>query len=113
MSTTVQVTAIGAAARRVPMRLTARGRRVLAALALAGTMLGGMWGWSLNAAAADRPGAPPAYVQVESGQTLWSIARQVAPDSDPRDVVDALMTANHLDSATVHPGTQLLVPDRF
>src|SRR5262245_44085532 len=40
-------------------------------------------------------------VVVESGDTLWSIAREVAPHSDPRDVVDALVQAR---------GTASLVP---
>jgi LysM repeat protein len=52
-------------------------------------------------------------VQVRSGETLWQIAQEAAPDQDPRDVVTALMTANHLDSATLQPGTRLLVPDNL
>jgi LysM domain len=43
------------------------------------------------------PGAAPvageAYV-VQPGDTLWSIATEVAPDEDPRVVVDALRAAN-------------------
>jgi hypothetical protein len=40
-------------------------------------------------------------VVVEPGDTLWSIARRLAPDSDPRDVVDALVQAR---------GTTALLP---
>jgi hypothetical protein len=40
-------------------------------------------------------------VVVEPGDTLWSIARRVAPDADPREVVDALVDAR---------GTAQLVP---
>jgi hypothetical protein len=32
-------------------------------------------------------------VVVEPGDTLWTIAGEVAPDADPRDVVDALVEA--------------------
>jgi LysM domain len=43
------------------------------------------------------PGAAPvageAYI-VQPGDTLWSIATEVAPDEDPRVVVDALRAAN-------------------
>ncbi|HET6949419.1 MAG TPA: LysM domain-containing protein [Acidimicrobiales bacterium] len=42
------------------------------------------------------PAAPVAggvYV-VQPGDTMWSIATQVAPDDDPRAVVDALRDAN-------------------
>jgi LysM domain len=40
-------------------------------------------------------------IVVEPGDTLWSIAQRLAPDSDPRDVVDALVEAR---------GTAQLVP---
>ncbi len=39
------------------------------------------------------PVAGQQYV-VQPGDTLWSIAEQVAPDADPRAVVDALREAN-------------------
>ena len=38
----------------------------------------------------DRP-APSIHYVVEPGDTLWSIARRVAPGHDPRPVVDALV----------------------
>src|SRR5262245_32217466 len=44
----------------------------------------------------DAPASSPpgeAYV-VRPGDTLWSIAATIAPDSDPRPVVDALRDAN-------------------
>ena len=33
---------------------------------------------------------------VQAGDTLWSIARRVAPGRDPRAVVDQLIADNHL-----------------
>lgn len=33
---------------------------------------------------------------VKPGDTLWSIARRIAPGQDPRPVVDALIANNHL-----------------
>lgn len=39
------------------------------------------------------PVAGQTYV-VQPGDTLWSIAAEIAPDSDPRPVVDALREAN-------------------
>jgi Tfp pilus assembly protein FimV len=39
------------------------------------------------------PAAGHEYV-VQPGDTLWSIATQIAPDADPRPVVDALRAAN-------------------
>ncbi len=49
-------------------------------------------------------GAAPSvttYV-VEPGDTLWTVAERLAPESDPRPVVDALVEARG--SATVIPG---------
>jgi Tfp pilus assembly protein FimV len=47
---------------------------------------------ALDPAAAE-PVAGEVYV-VQPGDTLWSIAAEIAPDRDPRAVVDALREAN-------------------
>jgi LysM repeat protein len=47
---------------------------------------------------------------VHSGDTLWSIAESLAPDTDPRDVVDALQEVNGLSGASLVPGQVLLLP---
>jgi hypothetical protein len=57
--------------------------------------------------AGPAPVAGQTYV-VQGGDTLWSIATEVAPDRDPRQVVDALRSANG-GSATLQPGTRLEV----
>jgi nucleoid-associated protein YgaU len=44
---------------------------------------------------------------VQPGDTLWSIAEAIAPDSDPRPVVDALRDANG--GPTLHPGDRLRI----
>jgi hypothetical protein len=56
----------------------------------------------------ERPAPRVTYV-VESGDTLWSIARRVAPGRDPRPVVDALVEANRLDGG-LQAGQELSIP---
>ncbi len=48
-------------------------------------------------------------VIVESGDTLWSIAKAQAPGEDPRDVVGSLRELNELASADIFPGQVLTV----
>jgi hypothetical protein len=59
----------------------------------------------------DGPERPPVRViyVVESGDTLWSIARRVAPARDPRPVVDALVEANNLRGG-LQAGQELSIP---
>jgi Tfp pilus assembly protein FimV len=53
--------------------------------------------------------ARSSYV-VRKGDTLWTIARRLAPESDPRPIVDVLSTANDLDAGRIVPGQTLVVP---
>jgi len=110
-------------ARLGQLRLTRRGRVVVAllvALVLAALSLGLALassqasastgaGAGAGAASAALAGSPQTVV-VQPGDTLWSIAQQVAPNADPRGVVDAIIAANHLASASVQAGQQLVMP---
>ena len=99
------------------LRLTARGRRALAvvaalpavvALSIAVISGGG-------AIASSDSGAATSFatVTVMPGDTLWSIAEQVAPASDPRDVVDAIMRLNALPSAGLDAGQSIAIPVEY
>jgi LysM repeat protein len=60
----------------------------------------------------DRAAPVVAYV-VEDGDTLWSIAQQVAPGQDPRPVVDGLIEANDVrDGLQVGQELSIPVPER-
>lgn len=99
---------------RRPVRLTPLGRIValllLTLLALLAVTLLGRAG---AAAAGDAPSVPATrLVVVQPGDSLWTIARAVAPEEDPRDVVNRLQQLNHLDTAVVVPGQPVIVPAR-
>jgi len=94
-----------------PVRLTRRGALVSAlGVALAGGLLLLVAHLSAGSTAAPQPAvAPGAVVVVQPGDTLWSIAGQVAPGRDPRRVVEQIRRSNHLDSASLMPGQTLKV----
>ncbi len=101
-----------------PLRLTRRGRVVVAALAVAViaaiALAVGLAG--AGGAQAANHGQPRAGYQgmheivVRPGQTLWSIASVAEPGSDPRDVVQQIMTANAMTGTTITAGQLLWVP---
>ena len=99
--------------RPAPLRLTERGRRVIAGLSIA-------IGLSIAAATVvtvqlDGEGdglqlAGSSTVVVQPGDTLWSIARRLAPEEDTRAVVDAIVDRNGLDGVDLLPGAVLELP---
>lgn len=100
------------------LRLTVRGRRVLAAavavpvaFALGAAMIGG--GAAL--AARDAGIAPATFetVTVSVGDSLWGIAAEIAPQADPRDVVDELVRLNALGGVEVVAGQTLAIPAQY
>ncbi|MGC5169510.1 LysM peptidoglycan-binding domain-containing protein [Micromonospora sp. DT81.3] len=100
------------------LRLTVRGRRVLAVLAATPAALGlGLAIVAGGSAIAARDDAAPStafeMVTVTSGDTLWSLAQDVAPAADPRDVVDAIARLNALDGVTITPGQRLAIPAEY
>jgi LysM domain-containing protein len=97
------------------LRLTRRGRVVLAVCSAAAASLFGLAvASSAQAAGRDVPPGPPGRsmtrIVVQPGQTLWSIALQADPRADPRLVVRQIMTTNALPSASLTAGQRLLVP---
>ena len=96
-----------------PLRLTERGRRVVAGLSIsiglciaAGTAVT----VELGGADGELQLAGVSTVVVQPGDTLWDIARSVAPEEDPRAVVDAIVELNGLHSVDLMPGAELQLP---
>jgi len=57
----------------------------------------GRAGAALGSSPLAAPGRAPSVARyvVRPGDSLWTVARHVAPGSDPRPVVDALAAARH------------------
>ncbi len=92
-------------------RLTRRGR-LLVVLLSAGLLLAA---FSLGRADSQAAVAPPTdgaaleQTVVMPGDTLWSIARDIAPDNDPREVIAQIRELNDLSGGLI-AGQQLLLP---
>lgn len=112
-TTTLRPSTNRVAATRRGTHLTFRGR-VLVVLGLA-ALLCGAFAFGRSASEASEtavPASTPTLGQttVEAGDTLWSVAQRIAPDSDPRPVVAQLRRLNELESAQLQVGQQLLLP---
>jgi hypothetical protein len=92
------------------MRLTRRGRAVARVLAIV-LVVGVFLLVAPGLARGDGPdrAAPRVTYVVEPGDTLWSIARRVAPGRDPRPVVDGLIRDNDVRDG-LRAGQELSIP---
>ena len=98
----------------MPLRLTRRGRVVVAvaaALLLAALSLV----IAASAQATSHPVARAAQqnltqVTVRPGQSLWSVAESADPDADTRVVIQQIVELNGLTGAVVFAGQRLWVP---
>ena len=99
----------------VALRLTRRGRVVVAAVAaLLVTVVSLL---AAGAAQATNHGLPPGatrqnlvQVVVGPGQSLWSVAESADPDQDTRAVIHQIVDLNALSGDVVFAGQQLWVP---
>lgn len=67
----------------------------------------------VSTAAANNSSANPAkfkYVTIQAGQTLWDLAEQVAPNSNPQDWMQDVVNLNGLTSTDLKPGQRLALP---
>ncbi|GAA2862067.1 MAG TPA: LysM peptidoglycan-binding domain-containing protein [Microbacterium sp.] len=105
------------AVRSTKLRLTVRGRRVLAAVAaaplVAGIAFSVLAGGSALASGEQNAGVSFETVTVLPGDTLWSIASEVAPGVDPRDVIDDIMSLNNLSSGAIQAGSEIAIPTQY
>jgi LysM repeat protein len=92
------------------VRLTRRGRLVVLLLLLALGAVLSLAVTSSGAASGTAQQVPVQYVTVAPGDSLWSIAGEVAPDADPRDTLAEIIELNALDGSSVQAGQRIAVP---
>jgi hypothetical protein len=96
------------------MHLNRRGRlaRTLVVLSLAIVMVSA---FAFSAGAGNTDQMSPTYdsfitVTVGPGESLWSLAGQIAVDGDKRSLVDEIISINSLPTADVQVGQELRIP---
>src|SRR5690348_12751256 len=104
---------------RTRVRLTRGGRIVVAALITACVVLVAALAWLAGTVRAEAAGsgspASAVYhsmrsVVVHPGESLWTIAAQADPASDPRAVMQEIIDINALHGTSVQPGQRLWLP---
>jgi LysM repeat protein len=97
-----------------PLRLTRRGRVVVAVMAaLLVAVVSLIAARAAQATGHSAPGSGTqnlAQVVVHPGQSLWSVAQSADPDADPRVVIQQIVQLNALSGDTVFAGQRLWVP---
>ena len=93
------------------LRLTPRGRGIALLVLLAAIFcLGLVFGSTANGADSAPARVEHPSVVVQPGQTLWGIARTVAPARDPRVTIAAIRDLNAMPTAEIQSGQVLLLP---
>ncbi|WP_458116872.1 LysM peptidoglycan-binding domain-containing protein [Arthrobacter sp. D2-10] len=103
------------AGKPVRLHLTRRGWIVLVAvplalLAAAALIVGSFFTSQAQATGVGGAVSDTVRVNVASGETLWALAAEYAPERDPRAVVQEIVELNALASSTVQAGQSLHIP---
>ena len=98
------------------LRITRRGRAVLTVLVAAplviAALIAGLAGGDARATL-ESSSASFEYLTVSPGQSLWSIAEELAPMADPREVVADIVALNQLRSGDVQAGERIAIPTEY
>ena len=101
----------------VKLRLTRRGRVVFGGLAT--VLVAGLMAFiaaigAPQAVASDVEGGQQFhYVVAQPGSSLWSLATELDPSADPRDLVAEIVQLNQLEGSGVDAGQPIAVPLRY
>lgn len=102
---------------RTRLRITRRGRIVLAAfvslLVLGVVVFGAVFGAAQAQASSESSQQEFGYLVVQPGDSLWQISSGLDPKADPRDLISEIVRLNQLGASDVEVGQTLAVPLRF
>lgn len=94
------------------LRLTRRGRRVIAFLAALPIVVAA-FAFAINGggavATAESSANTYSYVTIAAGESLWHLAQSLAPTADPRDVIAEIVSLNNI-SGEIQPGQRIAIP---
>ena len=96
-----------------PVRLTRRGRVVVLLALLTLTLVAfslGRVGSEASPRTTESRTTTTASTVVQPGESLWSVAKRVAPGHDPRAVIDQIAELNNLSSSGLRAGQLLVIP---
>ena len=94
-----------------PIRLTRRGRRVVAILALIPIAITFLLIGMRGAQASDASvAAMTSTIVVKPGQSLWDVAASINPAKDPRETIWVIQQLNGMTTSEVLAGQELIVP---
>ncbi len=97
--------------RKQPIRLTRRGRRVVALLAIIPIALTFLLIGMRGAVATDGTvQSETQSVVVKPGQSLWDVAVAISPNTDPRETIWLIQQLNTMETSEVMAGQALIVP---
>lgn len=109
--------ALAVVAPEARLRLTKRGRAVFGTLAtiLVAGLLAAVAAFAAPQALASNAqgGQEFQYVVAQQGSSLWSLATELDPQADPRDLVAEIVQLNQLEGSGVDAGQPLAVPLRY
>lgn len=106
------LTIVKPATTRRPVRRKAARRRLVRLLLLASIVLVAIFGApKLVQTLTPAQEVPLTVHRVTRGESLWQIAAQYRPESDPRQVIAQIKQINKLADLTLQPGQRLLVPE--
>ncbi len=101
------------------LRLTRRGRllmfgmpalALLASLVIGAFFLAGSLVNQAQASSDEVQGVAAEEIRVDSGDTLWGVASEVASDQEIRVLIAQIAELNDLDSSELQPGQTLYIP---